>query len=224
MQYTYEINELAKEESWRMFRIMGEFVEGFEHLSRIQPAVTIYGSSRVKPGDRVYNLAEEIARGFAERGFSIITGGGPGVMEAANKAAREVGVPSVGLNIRLPHEVPNPYATLSIHFRYFFVRKVMLVKYASAFILLPGGWGTLDETFETLTLIQTGKIRPFPVILVGSEYWKGLVKWMKETLVAQNFISAPDLNLFTIADETEQILATFDAWYKRHGRTPPLGD
>ncbi len=224
MPPVYEINELTKEEPWRMFRIMGEFVEGFDHLSQIQPAVTIYGSSRAKPGDRIYSLTEEIAQGFAQRGFSIITGGGPGVMEAANKVAREVGVPSVGLHIELPDQTPNPYATLPIHFHYFFVRKVMLVKYASAFILLPGGWGTLDETFETLTLIQTGKIRPFPVILVGSEYWQGLVKWMKETLVGNNFISANDLGLFSITDEPEQVLATFDAWYKRYGRVPGLGD
>ncbi len=224
MQPVYEINELTKEEAWRMFRIMSEFIEGFDHLSRIQPAVTIYGSSRVKPGDKLYTLTEEIARSFAKRGFSIITGGGPGVMEAANKAAKEAGVPSVGLNIELPDQCSNPYATLRLSFRYFFVRKVMLVKYASAFILMPGGWGTLDETFETLTLIQTGKIKPFPVILVDSKYWEGLVKWMKETLVAQNFISASDLDLFTIADEPEQVLAIFDAWYSRYGKRPGLGE
>lgn len=224
MQPIYEINELAKEEAWRMFRIIGELVEGFDHLSPIQPAVTIYGSSRAKSGDRIYSLTEEIARGFAQRGFSIITGGGPGVMEAANKAAREAGTPSVGLHIELPDQPPNPYATLSIHFRYFFVRKVMLVKYASAFILMPGGWGTLDETFETLTLIQTGKTRPFPVILVGSDYWTGLANWMKQTLVAHNFISDRDLELFTIADEAHQVFDAFDAWYERQGKTPGLGD
>ena len=211
---TYEINQLAKEESWRMFRIIGEFVEGFDHLSPAQPAVTIYGSARAKPGDKIYHLTEEIARGFAQRGFSIITGGGPGVMEAANKAASEVGVPSIGLPIEMSGQLPNPYATLSLHFHYFFVRKVMLVKYASAFILLPGGWGTLDETFETLTLIQTKKIKPFPVILVGSDYWMGLIQWMKETLVASNFISATDLELLAIADEPEQVFAIFESWYK----------
>lgn len=224
MQPTYEIDELAKEESWRMFRILGEFVEGFDHLSRMQPAVTIYGSARAKPGDKLYGLTEEIARGFAQRGFSIITGGGPGVMEAANKAAKEVGVPSVGLHIELPDQAPNLYATLSIHFHYFFVRKVMLVKYASAFILMPGGWGTLDETFETLTLIQTKKIRPFPVILVGSDYWGGLVNWMKQTLVANNLISAVDLGLFSVVDEPQQVFNAFEAWYKCHQKRPSLGD
>ncbi len=214
MQRIYEIDELAKEESWRVFRIIGEFVEGFDHLSVIEPAVTIYGSAQAKPGDKIYQLTDEIARGLAKRGFSIVTGGGPGVMEAANKAAREVGVPSAGLHIELPDQPPNPYPTISIHFHYFFVRKVMLVKYATAFILLPGGWGTLDETFETLTLIQTEKIRPIPVILVGSDYWRGLIDWMKHTLVDNNFISATDLNLFSVTDKPEEVFRIVESWYK----------
>jgi len=214
MQPAYEIDKLAKEEPWRVFRIIGEFVEGFDHLSTIEPAVTIYGSARAKPGDKVYQLTDEIARGLAKRGFSIVTGGGPGVMEAANKAAQEIGVPSIGLHIELPDQSPNPYPTISIHFHYFFVRKVMLVKYATAFILLPGGWGTLDETFETLTLIQTEKIRPFPVILVGSDYWGGLVDWMKQTLVGKDFVSATDLKLFSVTDKPEEVFTIVDSWYK----------
>jgi len=224
MRPVYEIDELAKEESWRMFRIMGEFVEGFDHLSPIQPAVTIYGSARAKPGDKLYRLTEEIARGLAQRGFSIITGGGPGVMEAANKVAREVGVPSAGLHIELPDQPPNPYPTLSIHFHYFFVRKVMLVKYATAFILMPGGWGTLDETFETLTLIQTKKIKPFPVILVGTNYWRGLVDWMKQILVGKDFISASDLNLFHVTDDPERVFEIVLSWHELQKKSPGKGE
>jgi len=177
MAYDYEINEMAKEESWRMFRIMGELVEGFDTLSGVEPAVSIYGSARVQPGDELYARTEEVARRLGESGFSIITGGGPGVMEAANKGALAAGVTSVGLNIELPEEQnPNPYTTKSITFHHFFVRKVMLVKYAIAFVIMPGGLGTLDEVTEVLTLIQTFKIRPFPVILFDNQYWSGFLE------------------------------------------------
>src|SRR5512137_3177727 len=175
MPNEYEINQLAKEESWRMFRIMGELVEGFDKLSGIEPAVTIYGSARLRHDDRVFGQTEEIARRLGEMGFSIITGGGPGVMEAANKGAREAGVLSMGLNIVLPAEqICNLYANKTITFNHFFVRKVMLVKYATAFVIMPGGLGTLDELTEVLTLMQTGKIKPFPVVLFERKFWKGL--------------------------------------------------
>jgi hypothetical protein len=169
----YEINQLEKEDSWRMFRIIGEFVEGFDALSRITPAVTVFGGARARPGEFAYDTAEAIGHELAKANFTIVTGGGPGVMEAACKGAVRAGGKTVGLNIALPAEQrPNPYNTISLRFHYFFVRKVMLVKYATAFVLLPGGFGTVDEMFETLTLIQTHKIRPFPVILVGQRYWR----------------------------------------------------
>jgi hypothetical protein len=176
MTYGYEINELAKEESWRMFRIIGEMVEGFDKLSGIEPAVSIYGSARIKADDELYAQTEEIARRLGELGFSIISGGGPGIMEAANKGASEAGTTSVGLNIDLPQDqICNPYTTKSITFKHFFVRKVMLVKYATAFIIMPGGLGTLDELTEVLILMQTHKIKPFPVVLFNSKYWKGFL-------------------------------------------------
>ena len=180
MPFGYEINDLAKEESWRMFRIIGELVEGFDKLSGMGPAVTIYGSARIQLDDPLYVQTQEITRRLGELGFSIITGGGPGVMEAANKGALEAGVTSVGLNIELPEEQAcNPYSTKTITFSHFFVRKVMLVKYAIAFIIMPGGLGTLDELTEVLTLMQTHKIRPFPVILFNSEFWTGFLDWLR---------------------------------------------
>ena len=197
MQQEYEINELAKEESWRMFRIIGELVEGFDRLSGIEPAVTIYGSARIKPGEELYAKTEEIARRLGENGFSIITGGGPGVMEAANKGALEAGVKSVGVNIELPEEqASNPYSSISLSLRHFFVRKVLLVKYATAFIIMPGGLGTLDEVTEVLTLMQTHKIKPFPVILFGNNYWKGFLPWLevisqKKTSTYFEFVMTP---------------------------------
>ncbi|MEK7281275.1 MAG: TIGR00730 family Rossman fold protein [Chloroflexota bacterium] len=215
MSPNYEINKLAKEESWRMFRILGEFVDGFDVLSQVEPAITIYGSARVKPEDKLYQTAKTIARGLAQRGFSILTGGGPGIMEAANQGALEAGANSVGLHIRLPtQENINPYTTISITFKYFFVRKVMLVKYASAFILMPGGWGTLDELFETITLIQTQKIKPFPVILYDSAHWQGLMQWMEQTLCGKGFVSHPDLGLFHVVDEPEQVFHIVEAWQR----------
>jgi len=214
MQQGYEINELAKEESWRMFRIIGEMVEGFDKLSGIEPAVTIYGSARVKPDDAQYTKTEEIARRLGEIGFSIITGGGPGVMEAANKGALEAGVKSVGVNIELPEEqAPNVYSTISLTFSHFFVRKVMLVKYATAFIIMPGGLGTMDELTEVLTLMQTHKIKPFPVILFNSDYWKGFLEWLRTYTLAKSFISEEDLSLLRVCDDTDEVTEIVRKWY-----------
>jgi uncharacterized protein (TIGR00730 family) len=216
MPQGYEINDLAKEESWRMFRIIGELVEGFDKLSGIEPAVTIYGSARLRAEDELYAKTEEIAYRLGQVGFSIITGGGPGVMEAANKGALKAGVTSVGLNIDLPEEqVCNPYSTKSITFSHFFVRKVMLVKYATAFIIMPGGLGTLDELTEVLTLMQTHKMRPFPVLLFDSQYWKGFLDWLKSFVLAKEFISEDDLNLLRICDNTDEVVEAVQRWYIR---------
>jgi uncharacterized protein (TIGR00730 family) len=205
----YVINEITIKDSWRMFHIIAEFVEGFEALAEIPPAVTIFGSSRAKPEDDVYQKAELIATRLAENGFAVITGGGPGVMEAANKGAALAGGHSIGLNIQLPFEqYPNPYSNLNLSFRYFFVRKVMFVKYAVAYVILPGGFGTLDEFFEAVTLIQTKKIKPFPVILFGSEYWRGLLDWIKGTLLKQGIISPDDLDILHITDDPDDIIKT----------------
>ncbi len=214
MPYGYEINDLAKEESWRIFRLIGELVEGFDKLSGIEPAVTIYGSARIKPGEELYEQTAQIARRLGELGFSIITGGGPGVMEAANKGAREAGVTSVGLNIQLPEEqAVNPYATKSITFNHFFIRKVMLVKYAIAFIIIPGGLGTLDEMTEVLTLMQTHKIRPFPVVLFQGQYWEGFLNWLKNTVLARGFISEEDFSHLRVSDHPEEVVETVQKWY-----------
>ena len=214
MPQGYEINELAKEESWRMFRIIGEMVEGFDTLSGVEPAVTIWGSARLKSDDELYAQTEDIARRLGELGFSIITGGGPGVMEAANKGARQAGVTSVGLNIVLPEEqVCNIYSTKTITFHHFFIRKVMLVKYAIAFVIMPGGLGTLDELTEVLTLMQTHKIRPMPVILFNGEYWKGFLDWLRQTVLARNFISEGDFNLLRVCDRPEDVVETVQRWY-----------
>lgn len=216
MPQGYEINDLAKEESWRMFRIMGELVEGFDGLSDVEPAVTIYGSARLSPDDELYAQTESIARGLGESGFSIITGGGPGVMEAANKGAREAGAKSVGLNILLPEEqTPNTYATRTITFRHFFIRKVMLVKYAIAFVIIPGGLGTLDELTEVLTLMQTRKIRPFPVILFRSEYWQGFLEWLRQVALARGFISAEDFDLLRVCDRPGEVVEAVKAWHAK---------
>jgi len=216
MPYGYEINDLAKEESWRMFRIIGELVEGFDKLSGIEPAVTIYGSARLRADDELYAQTEEIARRLGEKGFSIITGGGPGVMEAANKGALKAGVPSVGLNIELPEEqVSNAYTTRSITFNHFFVRKVMLVKYAIAFIIMPGGLGTVDELTEVLTLMQTLKIKPFPVVLFNSEYWQGLLDWLQSSVLARGFISEDDLDLLRICDHPDEVIEAVQRWYMK---------
>jgi uncharacterized protein (TIGR00730 family) len=214
MPTEYEINELAKEESWRMFRIMGELVEGFDTLAGIEPAVTIYGSSRLKADDKLYAQTVEIASRLGKLGFSIVTGGGPGVMEAANEGALEAGVTSVGLNIELPEEQPcNAYTTKSITFHHFFVRKVMLVKYAIAFVIIPGGLGTLDELTEVLTLIQTHKIKPFPVIIFDSQYWKGFIDWLESTVLAKGCISQQDLDLLVVCDHPDEVIETVQRWY-----------
>ncbi len=215
MAHRYEINQFEKEDSWRMFRIIGEFVEGFDALSQITPAVTVYGSARACPGDPIYALAEAIGRAIAKADFTLVTGGGPGVMEAACKGAFEAGGRTVGLNIQLPEEQrANPYTTISLHFHYFFVRKVMLVKYATAFVLLPGGFGTLDELFETVTLIQTHKIRPFPMILVGRDYWGGLVDWLRRQTVGQKYMSQTDLDLLKVTDDPAEVMDHILAFYR----------
>ena len=196
---------VVKGESWRVFRIMGEFVEGFDELTRLGPAVTIFGSARTPPDSPVYTQCVETARLLGEAGFSIITGGGPGIMQAANQGGHEAGVNSVGLNIELPFEQDlNPYADLKIHFRYFFVRKTMFMKYAQAFVIFPGGFGTMDELFEGLTLIQTGKIRNFPMVLFGSDYWKGLLEWLKNTVQGEGKISPDDLDLVKVTDSPQE--------------------
>jgi len=215
MRSRYEINQLEKEESWRLFRIIGEFVEGFDTLSRITPAVTVFGSSQARPGDFAYDMAEAIGREIAKADFTLVTGGGPGAMEAASKGAFEAGGKTVGLNIELPLEQkPNPYTTISLHFHYFFVRKVMLVKYATAFVLLPGGFGTLDELFETLTLIQTHKIRPFPVILMGRDYWNGLLHWLRHQGVTRGYLHPTDMDLLKVADDPVEAVAHITRFYE----------
>ncbi len=215
MTERYEINELVKEDSWRLFRIIGELVEGFDKLSGIEPAVTIYGSSRSQPGQEDYEKAREIARLLGQQGFSIITGGGPGAMEAANRGAQEAGAKSVGLNIVLPEEQAlNTYASLSISFNHFFVRKVMLVKYSIAFVIMPGGLGTLDELTEVLTLIQTHKIKPFPVILFNSSYWQGFLDWMRNSTLACEYISESDLELLRLSDEPSDVVEIVKRWHQ----------
>ena len=203
----YLVDALSINESWRMFRIMSEFVEAIEELSDIGRAVTIFGSARTIPGNPYYQKAEHLARLLAQKGFSVITGGGPGIMEAANKGAAEAGGTSVGMNIRLPLEqTPNEYANVKLYHKYFFIRKVMFVKFAVAYVIMPGGFGTMDEFFEALTLIQTRRIKSFPVILMGSEYWKGLLDWLKDTMLAQGMIVQEDLDLIRIIDEPEEVV------------------
>jgi uncharacterized protein (TIGR00730 family) len=203
----YVIDDLTVKDTWRLFRILAEFVDGFETLSQIHPAVSVFGSARVKPGDPSYELAVTIARLLAQNGFNVISGGGPGIMEAANKGAAEAGGKSVGLNIQLPYEQkPNPYANIHLDFRYFFIRKVMFVKYAVAYVILPGGFGTLDEFFEAITLIQTHRIKPFPVILVDKSYWKGLLDWMRKMVCQECMISIEDMDIIQVLDEPEEVV------------------
>ena len=207
MQDHYQINALAKEESWRLFRIMGEFVEGFDALPRVLPAVTMYGSSRAKPGSWPYETAMKLAAALAGKGFSVITGGGPGVMEAANKGALEAGGQSVGLNIDIAEEQPaNRCTSFSLKFHYFFVRRVMLVKYATAFVLFPGGFGTLDELFELSTLMQTKKLQPYPIILMGRSYWDGLLKWLTEEAIGRDCLDPSGLSLYTVTDDVDEVI------------------
>ncbi len=212
-------NHMPVEEPWRIFRIMAEFVEGFEELASVGPAVSIFGSSRTKPNQPYYKLAEITAAEIAKAGFAVITGGGGGIMEAANKGANEAGGKSVGLNIELPIEQPpNKYQNISLDFRYFFCRKVMFLKYAHGFVVFPGGFGTLDEFVESLMLIQTLKQVYFPVILMGSEYWDGLIKWMRQTMLTKHKnISPEDLNIFTVVDEPERAVKIITDYQKSKG-------
>jgi len=209
MEKQFLVDDLKAGEAWRLFKIMGEFVEGIETIHGIGPAVSVFGSARVKEDEAVYKKAEEIGAVFAKNKFAVITGGGGGVMEAANKGAADAGGTSVGLNIVLPFEqAPNPYANIQVEFNYFFIRKVMFVKYATAYIIMPGGFGTLDELFEAITLIQTHRIKPFPVILVGSDYWGGLVDWIKARLVEDKMISPEDMDFIQVMDDPEEIVKT----------------
>lgn len=203
----YLIDDMKLGDTWRIFKILAEFVEGFEKLTGIEPAVTVFGSARVKENDSKYQLAMEIGRKLAAEGITVLTGGGPGIMEAANRGAFEQNGRSIGLNIKLPYEQkPNLYVSKTVTFDYFFVRKVMLVKYANAFVVLPGGFGTMDELFEAITLIQTGKIIPFPTILVDTEYWGGLVDWIKSRMLKEGFITEADLNFLQVVDTAEEVI------------------
>jgi uncharacterized protein (TIGR00730 family) len=209
-----------KEDPWRIFRIMAEFVDSFETLSQVGPGVTIFGSARMLPGDPHYQAAVELAKGLAKHNLAIITGGGPGIMEAANKGAGLAKGKSVGLNIELPHEQKgNRYANIPINFHYFFSRKVCFVKYSIAFVFMPGGFGTLDEFFEVLTLVQTQRIPEFPLILFGKEHWKGLLRWMKGRLEGSEFISPGDLDLFTVTDDPQEAINLILDYERRVG--PP---
>jgi len=214
------ITDSPVKDLWRMFRIMAEFTEGFEELASVGPAVSIFGSSRTQAGDKYYELARQTSAALAKAGFAIITGGGGGIMEAANRGAAESGGKSIGLNIDLPMEqVPNNYQNLSLHFRYFFCRKVMFLKYAHGFIVLPGGYGTMDEFFESLVLIQTLKQVSFPVVLMGSEYWSGLVGWVKEKMLGEyNYIEPDDLKLFTMVDDPESATRIITDFKKAKGK------
>lgn len=223
-KHSREWNEVKTNDSWAIFKIMGEFVNGYEKLSRIGPCVSIFGSARTKPEDKYYKLAEKIAQKITESGYGVITGGGPGIMEAGNKGAHLAGGTSVGLNIALPFEQhDNPYidSDKSLDFDYFFVRKVMFVKYSQGFVVMPGGFGTLDELFEALTLIQTNKIDSFPIILVGSDYWSGLLEWIKNTL-AEKFqtISPDDINLIHLVDTEDEVLKILDGFYGEYNLSP----
>ena len=217
-------NNIKTRDSWEIFKIMGEFVEGFETMSRIGPCVSIFGSARTKPENKYYQLAEEVAYLLTKQKFGVITGGGPGIMEAGNKGAKKGGGKSVGLNIVLPFEQEaNPYIDSDkiINFDYFFIRKVMFIKYAQGFIVLPGGFGTLDEMFEALTLIQTEKSGKFPVILIGKSFWNGLIDWIKEVLLAEeNNISPEDLDLIQIVDTAEEAVKMINDYYKDHHLKP----
>ncbi len=207
--------DFTKEETWRIFRIMAEFVEGFQTLSQIGKAVSFFGSSRITRKDKYYKLAQKTAYLLAKEGYAIITGGGPSIMEAANRGAKLAGGESIGLNIEIPLEQkPNRFIKTLLEFRYFFVRKVMFVKYAKAFIIFPGGYGTFDELFESLNLIQTKRINPFPIILMGRQYWQGLMDWLKKMVLKKGCISTKDLNIFTLVDEPEEVLEALSEFYK----------
>ena len=217
-------NEINAKDSWQIFKIMSEFVEGFETMGKIGPCVSIFGSARTKENSQYYILAEEIAYKLTQKGYGVITGGGPGIMEAANKGAKRGKGKSVGLNIELPFEQSsNPYIDNDklINFDYFFVRKVMFIKYAQGFIVLPGGVGTLDELFEAITLIQTKKIGKFPIVLVGKSYWNGLIEWIKETMLEkEKNISSEDLDLFSVVETADEAISVIDIFYNKYGLKP----
>ncbi len=195
-------------DAWRALRIMGEFVDGFDALARLGPAVTVFGSARTLPSDDMYDNARQLAHGLAEAGFTVITGGGPGIMEAANRGAQEAGGVSVGLSIELPHEQSvNAYTDLSVRFRYFFVRKTMFVKYAQGFVIFPGGFGTLDELFESITLVQTGKIEHFPVVLIGKKYWLGLLDWLRSSVTDAGNVYPRDVDLLRVTDDVDEAVS-----------------
>ena len=209
-------DDFTREDTWRIFRIMAEFVEGFETLSEVGAAVSIFGSSRITPDNVYYKKAERVAFLLAKEGYVVITGGGPGIMEAANKGTQAAGGHSIGLNIQLPLEQePNPYIDTLIEFHYFFCRKVMFVKYAKAFVIMPGGYGTMDELFESLNLIQTCRINRFPVVLLGRQYWEGLIEWMKRNVLERGCISKEDLDIFEIVDEPEDVVKRIRGFYKK---------
>ncbi len=208
-QHQYWLDYFNAGDSWRLFRIMSEFVVGFDTLSGIKgPAVSFFGSARTKPEDKYYKLTASIAGELSRQGYAIITGGGPGIMEAANKGATDSGGYSIGLNINLPFEQePNIFANLPLSFKYFFVRKVMFIKYAMAFICMPGGFGTLDEAFEAITLIQTKRIKPFPIILVGTDFWSGLMEWIQEKILASGNVDYEDMNIINLMDDPQEIVS-----------------
>lgn len=213
----------SQEDLWRIFRITAEFVEGFETMAKIKPSVVVFGSARAKPMDKYYELAVEVSQEIVKKGFGIITGGGPGIMEAANKGAKRAGGSSTGVNIELPHEQSaNPFIDHDklLTFRYFFVRKVMFFKYAQGYVLMPGGFGTIDECFEVMTLIQTGKTTKFPIIMMGTEYWNSLIDWIKSTLLKSNYISEKDLELFSLTDDPEEAADLIYKFHKGKELTP----
>src|SRR5690625_5250510 len=215
--------EIKSNDSWAIFKIMGEFVNGYEKLNKIGPCVSVFGSARLQPGSKYYKLAEDVAKKITDNGYGVITGGGPGIMEAANKGAYENEGTSVGINISLPFEQEsNKYIDhdKNINFDYFFVRKVMLVKYSQGFVVMPGGFGTLDELFEAITLIQTLKIDKFPIILVGKEYWGGLIDWIKTKLIEEKMISPEDINLFSVVETSEEVIKILNDFYSEYGLSP----
>ncbi len=215
----YDKDDYRYSDPWRIFRIMSEFVEGFEVLGNIRNAVSIFGSSRLSRDHKYYKLAERTSELFVKNGYSIITGAGDGIMEAANKGAKESKGESIGLNISIPQvQEVNRYVTLPLEFRYFFVRKLMFAKYSKAFLVFPGGFGTLDEFFEGLALVQTERVDPFPVVLVGSEYWKGMLKWLKDVCLAENTIYKNDLRIFEVIDEPKDMLNFVNRFYRKKGR------
>ena len=213
-----QLGAFTRDDPWRVLRITGEFIQGFDALAEVGAAITVFGSARIAPSDAMYQAAVQLGQGLAKAGFAVVTGGGPGIMEAANRGAREAGGVSIGCNIELPHEqTVNPYVDISVNFRYFFCRKTMFIKYSEGFVLFPGGFGTLDELFEAVTLIQTGKIKRFPVVLFGRSYWAGLVSWMQQTLLAEGKISVGDLDLLRVTDDVDEVLKIVTESFQRDG-------